>query len=88
MLDRIERAVAVGMPIDADKAAQATGMSNLLVAKGDADARVLYVAKSIEALPPQKPSDAGANEEQTEAPEDGAPDEQQPPPMGDEEEDP
>lgn len=65
MLDRIERAVAVGMPIDADKAAQATGMSNLLVAKGDADARVLYVAKSIEALPPQRPSDADDDEEDT-----------------------
>lgn len=71
MLDRIERAVAVGMPIDADKAAQATGLSNLLAAKGDAEARVLYVAKGIEALPPQKPSDA-FDEEQTEAPEDGA----------------
>jgi hypothetical protein len=80
MLDRIERAVAVGMPIDADKAAQATGMSNLLAVKGDPNARVLYVAKGIEALPPQKPSDAGEDEsenegggeEQTEAPTSGA----------------
>jgi hypothetical protein len=71
MLDRIERAVAVGMPLDADKAAQAVGLAGMLAAKGDADARVLYVAKGIEALPPQKPSDAN-DEEQPEAPEDGA----------------
>lgn len=72
MLDRIERAVAVGMPIDADKAAQATGLAGLLAAKDDADVRVLYVVKAIEALPPQKPSDAGDEEDQTGAPKEGA----------------
>lgn len=52
MLERIKDAVSLGMPIDADKAAGAIGMKNLLVAKGDRYARVLYLVKPVEPMLP------------------------------------
>ncbi len=56
MLERIGDAVKIGMPIDADKAAAATGLGSLLAAKDDPTARILYPVKAIDAIPPQKPT--------------------------------
>ena len=72
MLERIKDLVSVGAPVDADKAAAATGMSNLLATKGDAEARILYQAKAIEVLPPQKQTKDVDEVEETKAPADGA----------------
>ncbi len=75
MLERIKDAVSVGMPLDADKSAGATGLGGLLAAKGDADARVLYPVKALEAMPPQ-----AQTTDQPTAPQGGATEEQQPAP--------
>jgi hypothetical protein len=53
-LERVKDLVSVGAPLDADKVAAKVGMADLLAAKGDQEARILYQAKAIEALPPQK----------------------------------
>lgn len=50
-LERIKDLVSVGAPVDADKAAAKIGASDLLAAKGDKEARILYQAKAVEALP-------------------------------------
>jgi hypothetical protein len=52
MLERIKDAVSLGMPIDADKAASAIGMTSLLVAKDDKTARMLYLVKPVEPMLP------------------------------------
>ena len=72
MLARIERAALVGFPIDADKAAAATGLSEVLIAKGDTEARVLYPVKTLEMLPPQRQANEPAEEDEPGAPEGGA----------------
>lgn len=51
ILERVKDLVSVGAPLDADKVAAKVGMTDLLAAKGDKDARILYQAKAIEALP-------------------------------------
>jgi hypothetical protein len=70
-LERIKDLVSVGAPIDADKASAKVGASDLLATKGDSEARILYQAKAIEALPPQKQTE-DVEETNTEAPKDGA----------------
>lgn len=70
MLDRIERAAKVGFPIDADKAASVVGLSELLAARGDTEARILYPVKALE----DKPGDEDATvEEQTQEQQQAAP---------------
>jgi len=63
MIERIKDLVSVGAPLDADKAVASVGMANLLAGKGDKEARILYQAKAIEALPSQHQA---ANVETTE----------------------
>ena len=69
-LERIKDLVSVGAPVDADKAAAKVGASDLLAAKGDANARILYQAKAIEALPSVQ-QQTPTQEVQSEAPADG-----------------
>lgn len=72
ILDRCERAVAIGLPLDADKVGPTVGLGHLMVAKGDTEARMLYPVKVIEALPPQTPTETDLEETQTDAEEDTA----------------
>lgn len=76
ILGRAERAVAIGLPIDADKAGAAFGLGHLMVTRGDVNARILYPVKALEAMPPQLPSE-NADETKTEEPKDGAAEELQ-----------
>jgi hypothetical protein len=76
ILGRAERAVAIGLPLDADKAGAAFGLGHLMVTKGDTEARMLYPVKPLEAMPPQLPSKP-VEETQTVEPKDGVTEEQQ-----------
>ncbi len=62
---RIKDLVSVGAPIDADKAVASVGMANLLAGKGDKEARILYQAKAIEALPSQHQAENAETTETT-----------------------
>lgn len=75
MLERIKDLVSVGAPVDADKAAAKVGMADILAAKGDKEARILYQAKAIETLPSvqqQTVEPQDVEESKTEAPTAGA----------------
>jgi phage gp29-like protein len=73
ILERVKDLVSVGAPLDADKVAAKIGMADLLVAKGDTEARMLFQAKAIETLPSaQQTIPANENVEDVNAPKNGA----------------
>jgi hypothetical protein len=84
LLERFKDLVSIGAPLDADKVAAALGVSDLLATKGDTEARILYQAKAIEALPPQKQTE-DVEKNETVAPKDGATEENQAPQNANEE---
>jgi hypothetical protein len=48
ILERVERGVKIGLPLDADKVGPAVGLGHLMIAKGDTEARKLYPVKPAE----------------------------------------
>jgi phage gp29-like protein len=58
ILERAAKAVAIGMPLDADKVAAKTGMTDMLADRNDPNVRVLYPVKALEILPPANQSPA------------------------------
>lgn len=63
LLDRMTRAAAINMPLDADRCAEALGMGGLLVAKEDREARRLYPLKAVEIVAPDAPPPEEESEE-------------------------
>jgi len=70
IIERVKDLVSVGAPLDADKVVAKVGMSDVLAAKGDKESRILYQAKTIEALPSVQ-QQTPIQEVQSEAPAEG-----------------
>lgn len=64
LLDRMQRAAAMNMPLDADRCADVLGMGALLVAKDDKEARRLYPLKPVEYAPDDAPVPEEEGEEE------------------------